>query len=253
MRSRTFSLFIAALASAVASTGCGGKSSDSNHGNTSVTSDTGGAFASFTSPATGGSPSIAGTGGLSSIGTQLNTGGASTSVPKSSTGGSPAVASGGQVNVGGSTYMTVSTSLGGRTASGAGGLQSTGGLSSVVLSTVVGPPSVDVLFMIDNSSSMADKQQVLAGSLPNLLQKLAQPDCIDSAGAVVGTSQLDGTCAQGSPRFKPVTDLHLGIVTSSLGDHGQGNLCTPGAVTSFTDSNGNIITQPLTSMIWVIW
>jgi len=243
MRTCTFSLFTAALVSAAASTGCGGKSSDANSGNTSVVSNTGGVAASTATGGTSATVTLS-AGGLSSTDTQSNMGGASTAIPKSSTGGSLTVASGGQVNVGGTTYVTVSTSLGGRTSSGVGGLQSSGGHSSAVLSTVVGPPTVDVLFMIDNSSSMADKQQVLARSLPSLLQKLVQPDCIDSAGVVVGMTQLDGTCAQGSPRFKPVSDLHLGVVTSSLGDHGQGKLCTPGAPTSVTDSNGNVIVQP---------
>lgn len=242
MRSCTFSLFIAALASAVASMGCGGKSSGTD--TNSNVGDTGGATAATS---TGGASAMNLGSGGQIIDTQPNTGGASTQVPTSSVGGSSGAqmtALGGQVNVGGTFgSATVSTSLGGR-AIGVGGFLSSGGHSSVVLSTVVGPPSVDVLFIIDNSASMADKQQVLAGSLPRLLQKLVQPDCIDSVGAVVGMSQLDGTCAQGSPRFKPVTDLHLGIVTSSLGDHGQGGLCTPGAFTSFTDSSGNIISQP---------
>jgi hypothetical protein len=97
--------------------------------------------------------------------------------------------------------------------------------------------------MLDNSSSMADKQQLLAGSIPRLIERLVQPDCIDSNGSVVGKSQF-GTCDHGSAEFDSVKSLHLAVITSSLGDHGQGSFCTPGAATSFTDSSGIPLRQP---------
>jgi len=50
---------------------------------------------------------------------------------------------------------------------------------------------LDVLLLLDNSSSMADKQGPLAGALPDLVRRLAG-----------------------------VQDLHVGVVTSSLGGHG---------------------------------
>lgn len=41
---------------------------------------------------------------------------------------------------------------------------------------------IDLLLMIDNSSSMADKQTVLAAAVPQLLGQLVQPNCVDSSG-----------------------------------------------------------------------
>src|SRR5260370_34911215 len=41
---------------------------------------------------------------------------------------------------------------------------------------------VDLLFMIDNSSSMGDKQAILADAVPNLLQGLLRPKCVDTNG-----------------------------------------------------------------------
>src|ERR1039458_7373226 len=42
---------------------------------------------------------------------------------------------------------------------------------------------IDLLLMIDNSSSMADKQKVLAAAVPQLLKQLVAPQCVDAAGA----------------------------------------------------------------------
>src|SRR5262245_29014157 len=38
---------------------------------------------------------------------------------------------------------------------------------------------IDLLFMIDNSSSIADKQQILAETVPDLVTRLVDPVCID--------------------------------------------------------------------------
>src|SRR5687767_13261200 len=37
---------------------------------------------------------------------------------------------------------------------------------------------LDLLFMIDNSSSMADKQQVLSMAIPELVDRLIDPKCV---------------------------------------------------------------------------
>lgn len=88
---------------------------------------------------------------------------------------------------------------------------------------------IDVLFMIDNSLSMADKQQVLSAAVPQLLHRLTSPDCIDpnnSGAAPVPMADPSAPCATAGyeREFAPVTDIHIGVVTSSLGDYG-GNLC----------------------------
>ncbi|HEY5958491.1 MAG TPA: hypothetical protein VIV60_18140, partial [Polyangiaceae bacterium] len=88
---------------------------------------------------------------------------------------------------------------------------------------------MDILLTIDNSLSMGDKQQVLAAALPQLLRRLTNPDCVDetpgSTRMPVAMASPDEVCAQGLEReFTPIKDIHIGIVTSSLGDFG-GDTC----------------------------
>ena len=85
----------------------------------------------------------------------------------------------------------------------------------------------DLLFMIDNSASMADKQQILAKAVPVLVERLATPRCLDDAHEPTGqVSGASGHCATGRPEFSAIKDIHVGIVTSSLGSHG-GTDCQP--------------------------
>jgi hypothetical protein len=85
---------------------------------------------------------------------------------------------------------------------------------------------IDLLFMIDNSVSMADKQEILAAAVPVLLGRLVTPICVDGNGVPTsGNSDVNGACATGSPEFSPIGDIHIGIVSSSLGAHG-GNVCS---------------------------
>ncbi len=145
------------------------------------------------------------------------------------------------------------TRAGASSTGGAGGAGNSGGASFAgggsspnALTTVVGPAAVDLLFMVDNSSSMADKQTILAAAVPGLLSRLVQPNCVDSSGKVLGTSQLGAAtpCPQGTAEFKPVNNIHIGIVTSSLGDHGGYSICTPGTATSYVDDSGQPVVQP---------
>src|SRR5579871_2972050 len=46
---------------------------------------------------------------------------------------------------------------------------------------------IDLLFMVDNSISMADKQQVLQAAVPDLVQRLVNPNCVDPNTGVPGT------------------------------------------------------------------
>ena len=82
---------------------------------------------------------------------------------------------------------------------------------------------LDILFAVDNSASMGDKQLLLAQAVPDLVARLVTPNCVDDNGAVVGTTS-DGKCANGKAEFQPVHDMHLGIVSSSLGGRG-GDIC----------------------------
>lgn len=86
---------------------------------------------------------------------------------------------------------------------------------------------IDLLLMIDNSSSMGDKQAILAEAVPVLLQRLIQPNCVTPEGEVRGASDPKGTaegnynCPDGTkPEFKPIVDIHIGLISSSLGDFG---------------------------------
>jgi len=84
---------------------------------------------------------------------------------------------------------------------------------------------VDLLFMIDNSGSMGDKQELLREAIPDLIDRLLNPKCIDNAGNILADSQ-NGTCSVGTLEFKPVPDIHIAIVTSSLGGLGS-DVCDP--------------------------
>lgn len=90
---------------------------------------------------------------------------------------------------------------------------------------------IDLLFMIDNSISMADKQAILAEAVPLLMQRLITPICVRPCTEANCTDQQkkDGVpvnanapnCPAGSsPEFPPIKDIHVGVITSSMGAHG---------------------------------
>ena len=93
---------------------------------------------------------------------------------------------------------------------------------------------IDLLFMIDNSISMADKQAILADAVPLLVQRLITPICVRPCAKAdhctpaqekdgiptTGNADANGQCAQGAPEFNPIKDIHVGVITSSLGSHG---------------------------------
>lgn len=86
---------------------------------------------------------------------------------------------------------------------------------------------IDLLFMIDNSASMADKQAVLRDAVPDLVNRLVNPFCVDAAGALAPTQPTapDADCPDGFEReFQPIKDFHLGVISSSLGDAGAGSV-----------------------------
>jgi hypothetical protein len=72
---------------------------------------------------------------------------------------------------------------------------------------------IDLLFMIDNSISMADKQAFLKDAVPQLVNRLISP-AIDPV--------------TNKPEFNPVKNIHIGVITSSIGGHG-GDVCAPGS------------------------
>lgn len=88
---------------------------------------------------------------------------------------------------------------------------------------------IDLLLAIDNSRSMADKQAILANAVPDLVESLINPPCLDQNGAPLAKKEQPHgpaeACPKGSGReFEPILDVHIGIISSSLGGHG-GTIC----------------------------
>jgi len=80
---------------------------------------------------------------------------------------------------------------------------------------------IDLLFMIDNSQSMGDKQALLAKAVPQLVNRLVVPRCVNDAGEVRMRSTPQEACPAGfAPEFRAVEDIHIAVITSSLGAHG---------------------------------
>jgi hypothetical protein len=117
---------------------------------------------------------------------------------------------------------------------------------------------VDLLFAIDNSQSMAEKQDLLSAAVPDLIGRLLVPNCIDwSQGTPkVIARGADGLCPDPSrEEFPAVHDLHVGIVTSSLGGGGAEQtggkpVCPPNALeprfqkfNAHNDDKGHLINR----------
>jgi hypothetical protein len=98
---------------------------------------------------------------------------------------------------------------------------------------------LDLLFMIDNSMSMTDKQEILSDAVPVLVRRLVTPNCVDELGNPTGTvTDAEGRCAQGKPEMRAVKDIHIGVITSSLGSHGGFDSCVE------TASSDGTLTTP---------
>ena len=104
---------------------------------------------------------------------------------------------------------------------------------------------VDILLDIDNSASMGDKQQPSSlPPFPDLITRLVQPNCVIVNGTS-GTSMVGGsvhTTGTAAPmyagsviEFPPVHNMHLGVISSSLGTRGvtgAGAVCDPTSMTN---------------------
>lgn len=133
---------------------------------------------------------------------------------------------GGTVGTGGSVQQGATSSTG---ASDSGGSSSSGVAGRYTGGPIppdTGPQQqadkVDLLLAIDNSLSMAEKWQLFAQTIPDLLTRLVNPYCVNTTSGVVAMpASPDLPCPAGSQReFAPLTDLHVGVITSSLGSHG---------------------------------
>jgi hypothetical protein len=128
---------------------------------------------------------------------------------------------------------------------------------------------VDLLFAIDGSASMGDAQGLLAQAVPVLVNRLMAPNCVDATGiACTNAAQCSslgpgaqcelsagsgrcwvpssgGACPAGTKQeFPPVHDLHIGIVSSSLGGGGSPDVCvTTANDPSHQDDEGHLLNR----------
>ncbi|HEX3770744.1 MAG TPA: hypothetical protein VHV30_07770 [Polyangiaceae bacterium] len=105
---------------------------------------------------------------------------------------------------------------------------------------------VDILFDIDNSASMGDKQAYLSYAVPDLLGRLVTPNCLDANGVVQGVSDQNGNCTNPAwtPEFPPVHNMHIGILSSSLGGRlGSGTCPTTGMLSMQALANNTMISR----------
>jgi hypothetical protein len=103
---------------------------------------------------------------------------------------------------------------------------------------------VDILFDIDNSRSMADKQQILTLALDDLITGLTTPPCLDPGGKYVSQPGALVACPAGSTRqYAPVGDIHIGIVSSSLGGHGSDACAADGAGKASNNDKGHLLSR----------
>ena len=105
---------------------------------------------------------------------------------------------------------------------------------------------LDLLFVVDNSIGMADKQAVLASAVPELVARLLSPRCIDASGAPAPSQPTGASeaCPAGYEReIQPLADIHVGVISSSLGaltgDFCDGALQAPG----FQNDKAHLLTR----------
>lgn len=102
---------------------------------------------------------------------------------------------------------------------------------------------IDILLAIDNSSSMSDKQKLLAVAVPDLVDRLVSPRCLDKNQQPSPTTiDVTENCPDGFVReFPPILDINVGVISSSLGDL-NGGFCK-NATPLDTNDNGHLVTR----------
>ena len=144
---------------------------------------------------------------------------------------------------------------GGSSSSSTGPGTSTGTTSTGTGTTVqTKVDKIDLLLGIDNSRSMADKQEILSLALSDLVQSLANPPCVGTTGQPSAQQPAGPTDACPDPstkrEFQPVLDIHIGIVTSSLGGHGSDSCpgtetlsCPNNATNTTNNDHGHLVSR----------
>jgi hypothetical protein len=109
---------------------------------------------------------------------------------------------------------------------------------------------IDLLLMIDNSASMGDKQAILASAVPDLVRGLVSPLCVDEAG-VPAPKQPELTtdhCPGKTFReFDAITDIHVGLISSSLGSRGANGCLVTTPATYARDDHAHLLARSASS------
>jgi hypothetical protein len=118
--------------------------------------------------------------------------------------------------------------------------------------TQSGVNKIDLVLVVDNSASMADKQEILALAIPDLVKGLVNPKCLDNMTNLPVASQPTdpiADCPSGSTReFPPVFDIHIGLLSSSLGSFGATGCPDPTSTTpcgpqATANDHGHLVTR----------
>jgi len=113
---------------------------------------------------------------------------------------------------------------------------------------------IDLLLGIDNSRSMGDKQAILSEAVPDLINSLVTPNCVDENGVPNGeradpAAEEGQECKNGKAEFRPIVDIHVGIVSSAMGGFGSDQCSetatnpTDATLNAHNDDRGELINR----------
>lgn len=104
---------------------------------------------------------------------------------------------------------------------------------------------LDVLFVLDNTRTAAFAHTALARTIPYFLDRLVNPRCVNGLGQIVDNPpSISDPCSVGVRDFASVKDIHLAVISTSLGGHGADS-CSP-AHTAFDplqDDGAHLLTR----------
>jgi len=121
----------------------------------------------------------------------------------------------------------LSAGCGGRTRAGLGEIPDAGSDGGELPPLIEIADKLDVLLVVDNTQTSSFARQSLAATIPYLLDRLVHPRCVNGLGDVKPDPPNPGDpCPEGRRDFAPLTDIHLGVISTSLGGHGA-DTCSP--------------------------
>ncbi|MFO0592972.1 MAG: hypothetical protein U0441_35855 [Polyangiaceae bacterium] len=104
---------------------------------------------------------------------------------------------------------------------------------------------LDLLFVVDNSRNVEVPQDLFAKTIPYLFGRLTSPACVNGLGNVVAvTDNPDDPCPVGVREFSPRQDIHIGVISTSLGGHGA-DVCSENSPTynPIMNDRGHLISR----------